>query len=75
VADPGGDVHEQAADEMRKRVEQLLGARGLNVALGRSTPPASASSGNGMPSWDSGTASVIYDDARPAQLIKDCSRA
>jgi DNA helicase-2/ATP-dependent DNA helicase PcrA len=24
----------KAADEMRKRVEQLLGARGLNVALG-----------------------------------------
>jgi len=61
VAYPGGDVHEQAADEMRKRVEQALGAS-LNVALGRFTLPACGSSGNGMPSW--GTAElVIYDDA------------
>ena len=61
----------KAADEMRRRVEQLLGARGLSVALGT----FHSTCVNILRKWHRELALrssfVIYDDADQLSLIKD----
>jgi DNA helicase-2/ATP-dependent DNA helicase PcrA len=65
----------KAADEMRRRVELLLGARGLNVALGT----FHATCVKILRRWhgELGLRSsfVIYDEADQLSLIKDCLKA
>jgi len=65
----------KAADEMRRRVELLLGARGLNVALGT----FHATCVKILRKWhgELGLRSsfVIYDEADQLSLIKDCLKA
>jgi DNA helicase-2/ATP-dependent DNA helicase PcrA len=65
----------RAADEMRRRVEQLLGARGLNVALGT----FHATCVKILRKWHKElgfrSSFVIYDDADQLSLIKDCLKS
>src|SRR5574341_2592874 len=65
----------KASDEMRKRVEQLLGAGGLSVALGtfHSTCVRILRKWH----WELGLRSsfVIYDDADQLGVVKDCLKA
>ena len=65
----------KAADEMRKRVEQVLGARGLNVALGtfHSTCVKILRRWHGELGLRSSF--VIYDDADQLGVIRDSLRA
>ncbi|MFB3818942.1 MAG: Asp-tRNA(Asn)/Glu-tRNA(Gln) amidotransferase subunit GatC [Candidatus Methylomirabilales bacterium] len=65
----------KAADEMRKRVEQLLGARGLSVALGtfHSTCVRILRKWHGELGLRSSF--VIYDDGDQLSVVKDCLRA
>jgi DNA helicase-2/ATP-dependent DNA helicase PcrA len=65
----------KAADEMRKRVEQLLGARSLSVALGtfHSTCVRILRKWHAELGLRSGF--VIYDDADQLGVVKDCLRA
>jgi len=65
----------KAADEMRRRVELLLGARGLNVALGtfHSTCVKILRKWHGELGLRSSF--VIYDEADQLSLIKDCLKA
>jgi len=65
----------KAADEMRRRVELLLGARGLNVALGtfHSTCVKILRRWHGELGLRSSF--VIYDEADQLSLIKDCLKA
>jgi DNA helicase-2/ATP-dependent DNA helicase PcrA len=65
----------KAAEEMKKRVEQLLGARGLAVALGT----FHSSCVRILRKWHAELgfrqSFVIYDDADQLSLIKDCLKA
>ncbi|HEX9899493.1 MAG TPA: DUF3553 domain-containing protein [Candidatus Methylomirabilis sp.] len=65
----------KAADEMRRRVELLLGARGLNVALGtfHATCVRILRKWHGELGFRSSF--VIYDEADQLSLIKDCLKA
>jgi len=65
----------KAADEMRRRVELLLGARGLNVALGtfHATCVKILRKWHGELGFRSSF--VIYDEADQLSLIKDCLKA
>jgi DNA helicase-2/ATP-dependent DNA helicase PcrA len=65
----------KAADEMRRRVEELLGARGLNVALGTFHSTCVRI----LRKWHTEVglrrSFVIYDEGDQLSLIKDCLRA
>ena len=65
----------KAAGEMRRRVELLLGARGLNVALGtfHATCVKILRKWHGELGFRSSF--VIYDEADQLSLIKDCLKA
>jgi len=65
----------KAAEEMRKRVEQMLGARGLNVALGTFHSTASGSCASGTRRLGLRSSFVIYDDADQLGVVKECLRA
>ncbi len=62
----------KAADEMRKRVEQLLGARGLTVALGTFHSTCVRILRKWHAELGFRHSFVIYDDADQLSLIKDC---
>jgi ATP-dependent DNA helicase UvrD/PcrA len=65
----------KAADEMRKRVEQLLGARGLNVALGTFHSTCVRILRKWHAELGFRHSFVIYDDADQLSLIKDCLKS
>jgi DNA helicase-2/ATP-dependent DNA helicase PcrA len=65
----------KAADEMRKRVEQLLGARGLNVALGTFHSTCVRILRKWHAELGYRHSFVIYDDADQLSLIKDCLKS
>ena len=65
----------KAADEMRKRVEQLLGARGLNVALGTFHSTCVRILRKWHAELGFRHSFVIYDDADQLNLIKDCLKS
>ena len=60
----------KAADEMRKRVEQLLGARGLNVALGTFHSTCVRILRKWHAELGFRHSFVIYDDADQLQLVR-----
>ncbi len=62
----------KAADEMRRRVEQLLGARGLSVALGTFHSTCVRILRKWHRELGLRSSFVIYDDADQVSLIKDC---
>ncbi|MFI5341827.1 MAG: ATP-dependent helicase, partial [Candidatus Methylomirabilales bacterium] len=62
----------KAADEMRRRVEQLLGARGLTVALGTFHSTCVKILRKWHRELNLRSSFVIYDDADQLSLIKDC---
>lgn len=64
----------KAADEMRKRVEELLGARGLAVALGTFHSTCVRILRKWHAELGLRHSFVIYDDADQLNLIKDCLR-
>jgi len=65
----------KAADEMKKRVEQLLGARGLNVALGTFHSTCVRILRKWHAELGFRHSFVIYDDADQLSLIKDCLKS
>ncbi len=65
----------KASDEMRKRVEQLLGARGLNVALGTFHSTCVKILRKWHRELGLRSSFVIYDEADQLSLIKDCLKA
>ncbi|HSB69335.1 MAG TPA: DUF3553 domain-containing protein [Candidatus Methylomirabilis sp.] len=65
----------KAADEMRKRVEQLLGARGLNVALGTFHSTCVKILRRWHAELGLRSSFVIYDDADQLGVVKDCLKA
>jgi DNA helicase-2/ATP-dependent DNA helicase PcrA len=62
----------KAADEMRRRVEQVLGARGLTVALGTFHSTCVKILRKWHRELNFRSSFVIYDDADQLSLIKDC---
>ena len=62
----------KAADEMRRRVEQLLGARGLTVALGTFHSTCVKILRKWHRELALRSSFVIYDDADQVSLIRDC---
>jgi DNA helicase-2/ATP-dependent DNA helicase PcrA len=65
----------KAADEMRRRVELLLGARGLNVALGTFHSTCVRILRKWHRELGLRSSFVIYDEADQLSLIKDCLKA
>jgi len=65
----------KAADEMRKRVEQLLGARGLGVALGTFHSTCVRILRKWHVELGFRSSFVIYDDADQLGVIRDCLKA
>ncbi len=65
----------KAADEMRRRVEQLLGARGLSVALGTFHSTCVRILRKWHRELGLRSSFVIYDDADQVSLIKDCLKS
>jgi DNA helicase-2/ATP-dependent DNA helicase PcrA len=65
----------KAADEMRRRVEELLGARGLTVALGTFHSTCVKILRKWHTEVGLRSSFVIYDEADQLSLIKDCLRA
>ena len=65
----------KAADEMRRRVEQLLGARGLTVALGTFHSTCVKILRKWHKELGLRSSFVIYDDADQLSLIRDCLKA
>jgi DNA helicase-2/ATP-dependent DNA helicase PcrA len=65
----------KAADEMRKRVEQLLGARGLNVALGTFHSTCVKILRRWHQELGLRSSFVIYDDADQLGVVKDCLKS
>ncbi|MCX5734777.1 MAG: DNA helicase PcrA [candidate division NC10 bacterium] len=65
----------KAASEMRKRVEQLLGARGLNVALGTFHSTCVRILRKWHVELGFRSSFVIYDDADQLGVIRDCLKA
>jgi DNA helicase II / ATP-dependent DNA helicase PcrA len=65
----------KAADEMRKRVEQLLGARGLSVALGTFHSTCVKILRRWHTELGLRSSFVIYDDADQLGVVKDCLKA
>ena len=62
----------KAADEMRRRVEQVLGARGVTVALGTFHSTCVKILRKWHRELGFRSSFVIYDDADQLSLIKDC---
>jgi len=62
----------KAADEMRRRVEQLLGARGLTVALGTFHSTCVKILRKWHRELNLRSSFVIYDEADQLSLIRDC---
>ena len=62
----------KAADEMRRRVEQILGARGVAVALGTFHSTCVKILRKWHRELNLRSSFVIYDDADQLSLIKDC---
>ena len=65
----------KAASEMRKRVEQLLGARGLGVALGTFHSTCVRILRKWHVELGFRSSFVIYDDADQLGVIRDCLKA
>ena len=65
----------KAADEMRRRVELLLGARGLTVALGTFHSTCVKILRKWHKELGLRSSFVIYDDADQVSLIRDCLKA
>ena len=65
----------KAADEMRRRVEQLLGARGLSVALGTFHSICVKILRKWHRELGLRSSFVIYDEADQLSLIKDCLKS
>ena len=65
----------KAASEMRKRVEHLLGARGLNVALGTFHSTCVRILRKWHVELGFRSSFVIYDDADQLGVIRDCLKA
>jgi len=65
----------KAAEEMRRRVEQLLGARGLSVALGTFHSICVKILRKWHRELGLRSSFVIYDDADQLGLIKDCLKS
>jgi len=65
----------KAASEMRKRVEQLLGARGLGVALGTFHSTCVRILRRWHVELGFRSSFVIYDDADQLGVIRDCLKA
>jgi len=65
----------KAADEMRRRVERLLGARGLSVALGTFHSTCVRILRKWHRELGLRSSFVIYDDADQVSLIKDCLKS
>ena len=65
----------KAAEEMRKRVEQLLGARGLNVALGTFHSTCVRILRKWHQELGLRSSFVIYDDTDQLGVVKECLRA
>ena len=64
----------KAADEMRRRVEELLGARGLNVALGTFHSTCVKILRKWHTEVGLRSSFVIYDEGDQLGVIKDCLR-
>jgi DNA helicase-2/ATP-dependent DNA helicase PcrA len=65
----------KAADEMRKRVEQTLGARGLNVALGTFHSTCVRILRKWHAELGYRGSFVIYDDADQLGVVRDCLKS
>lgn len=65
----------KAADEMRRRVEQLLGARSLNVALGTFHSTCVKILRRWHRELGLRSSFVIYDEADQLGVIRDCLKA
>jgi DNA helicase II / ATP-dependent DNA helicase PcrA len=65
----------KAADEMRRRVEQLLGARGLSVALGTFHSTCVKILRKWHRELGLRSSFVIYDEVDQLSLIKDCLKS
>ena len=65
----------KAASEMRKRVEHLLGARGLNVALGTFHSTCVRILRKWHVELGFRSSFVIYDDADQLGVVRDCLKA
>jgi DNA helicase-2/ATP-dependent DNA helicase PcrA len=65
----------KAADEMRRRVEALLGARGLNVALGTFHSTCVKILRKWHAEVGLRSSFVIYDEGDQLAVIKDCLKA
>ncbi len=65
----------KAADEMRKRVESLLGARGLNVALGTFHSTCVRILRKWHRELGFRSSFVIYDEADQLGVVKECLKA
>jgi DNA helicase-2/ATP-dependent DNA helicase PcrA len=65
----------KAAEEMKRRVEQLLGARGLNVALGTFHSTCVRILRKWHQEVGLSRSFVIYDEADQLGVVKECLRA